>query len=193
MRRLIIIAVIIILFPFVNTHALSFPEGGLETHIGGNTGIYAPWHHKTIAYGYGLSLVMRPSYAKYMYDELERFNLGLAILSTTQYVSEGFAFRDVALSLRYYFNRGEFGPGWESGFVGAGIGIATVSWSGEGSSGSLKDKDYVFEAGYEFDLNNSFSLPLVVMFHINLRVIDIEPVSYTGMGASIGICYGVGE
>ncbi len=192
MKNYICFALIIVLVSG-SAEASSFDTGGLETHIGVNSAVFVPWHHRTVAYGYGFSLVMRPSYAKYLFDQLEQWNLGLALQSTSQHVSDGFIFRDTIASLRYYFNRGDFGPGWESGFVGAGIGLATVSWSGNGSTGSRKNKDYILEAGYEFDIENTFKLPLIFMFHINYRLIDIEPVSYTGMGVAISICYGVSD
>lgn len=173
--------------------ASPFESNGVETHIGVNTAIFLPWHHNGIGYGYGFSLVMRPSYARYLYDELEKWNFGIALQSTSQYIAEGFGYSDLCLSLRYYFNRERSDVGWESGFIGAGVGVASVSWRSDNGPGKLKDTDFILEAGYEFDLQNILQLPLVLMFSFNYRLIDIEPVSYTGVGAALSFCYGIDQ
>jgi len=192
MKKILLIAVLFTIIP-LSAGAEPFETDGVETHIGVNTGLFLPWHHNGIGYGYGFNLVMRPSSAKYLYDELEQLNLGIAIQSTSQYVAEGFAFSDLILSVRYYMSRENISPGWESAFIGAGIGIATVAWDTESDSGKLTDTDFLLEAGYEFDLKNLLQLPLVMMISFNYRMIDIEPVSYTGVGAALSFSYGIDQ
>lgn len=193
MRKIIIISAAVCLL--VPSHAASygFGNGGVETHVGGGSALFAPWHHRTIGFGYDLSVVMRPSYARYLFDELEKWNLGLAILSTNQRINSQTSFRDVSLSVRYYTNRGKFGPHWQSGFIGAGAGIATAVWDYPGSSNRVKDNSYIIEAGYEIDLDIPVDCPLVLMFAVNCRIIDLDGASYSGLGAGLTLSYGVGD
>lgn len=188
MQKGIWIIVAVIILP-VSALSFAFPENGLETHIGAGGSLYAPFHFRKFSFGYSISLTMRPVYAKYLCDELESWNLGMTVQSQVQYLTDRYSFKDVCFTLRYYFNRGDFGPEWQSGFVGAGVGVATVFWGNEKTSGKKKDVDFIVEAGYEVDLFN----PLVLMFTVNYRVVDIEPVSYTGMGLYLNICYGLIE
>jgi hypothetical protein len=169
-------------------------EAHIDTHIGAGVSLYAPFHIRTISEGYNLYLVMRPSYARYMYDELEKFNLGLAVNSSNHWIKGEFSFNDLVVMLRYYFNRGSGVAGWQSGFIGAGAGVASVSWERGGTVAGKKDAEYMLEAGYELDLFENYNwCPLVLMFTMQYRIIDIHPVSYTGTGFSLSISYGVVE
>ncbi|MBN1164339.1 MAG: hypothetical protein JXB45_07155 [Candidatus Krumholzibacteriota bacterium] len=190
MKYLSFVIIGIIIFPGMAETA-GWGEEGVETHLSVGYAFYAPWNLADVGYGYDLGLVMRPPYAKYLWDELEKWNLGFAVLSSIKDIPRDNAFRDVCFSLRHYLNRGEFGPHWQSGFVGAGVGIATVRWENSRGSNEGKSNVYLLEAGYEIDLNCPLDLPLVLMFGVNCRIIDAESVSYSGLGAGLSICYGV--
>jgi hypothetical protein len=187
MRTILLIAALPVILHSACLHSATFEGEEIETHIGGGGVFYVPIHHKAVGFGYGFSLTMRPSYARYLFDELERWHFGISIQSQVQQITENDAFRDYCFTLRYYLNRGKFGPHWESAFIGAGCGVATVFWETKYSSGSRKDIDYIAEAGYEFDLRDR----LVLMFNVTYRIVDIEPVSFTGAGISLNLCYGV--
>jgi len=188
-----IILLLIISFPS-SVLGFGWESEYIETHIGFGPSVYAPIHCRTIGYGYNLSLVMRPSYARYLFDELEKLNLGISIQSSNQYINDENAYRDVCFSIRHYFNHELEVKAWQSGFIGVGIGLATVYLNTETLSVKKRDKDFIIEAGYEMDLFDGKKwCPLVLMFAVNWRMIDIEPVSYTGTGFSLSLCYGVSE
>ena len=168
-----------------------FTREGIETHVSAGGALFAPWNIGSVGYGYDIGLVLRPSYARYLYDELEKWNLGIAIRASVQEIPSGNAFNDAYLTLRYYFNRGEFGPLWQSGFVGAGAGIATVRWDNNRGTNEGSSNVYLLEAGYEMDMPLPLDIPMVLMFGLNCRIIDAESVSYSGFGVSFNICYGV--
>lgn len=190
-RTLLIILMIVI--P-ASAAGIGDREDRIDTHAGVGVSLFAPFHIRTISEGYNLYLVMRPSYSRYMFDELERFNLGLVINSSNQRIKENYSFSDVVFLLRYYFNRTESGSGWQSGFLGAGAGVASVKWENAGVSGARKDAEYMLEAGYELDLFRNYDwFPFVLMFTMQYKVIDINPVSYTGTGFTLSISYGLSE
>ena len=164
-----------------------FYTDGIETHLDVGCSVLAPFHFNRPGFGYNLSVVMRPDYARYMFDSFEKMNLGLTFQSVNQYLNSDFAFRDVCFTVRYYLNRKHSRPGWQSAFIGAGAGIAKIFWDTGDASGREKDIDYLFEAGYELDYIKNLTLSVL----LNLRVVDIEPVSYTGMGLVLSIGYGI--
>jgi len=183
-----IISVLLVLLPEA-LFCSSFDDTGHEIHIGVGGSVYMPIHYSALSAGYSIYVTLRPPYAGYLYEELERYNLGLSWQSITQYIDNSAAFYDVCITLRYYINDGEFGPRWESGYIGAGCGYATVFWDGVNTSGKRRDLNYIIEAGYELDLYG----PFVLSFNVHYRLIDIEPVSFSGMGVNFNLCYGVGQ
>ncbi|MBD3178304.1 MAG: hypothetical protein GF417_01150 [Candidatus Latescibacteria bacterium] len=193
MRIKVLLMIVMVMAPGP-AYALGNREDRIDTHIGAGVSLYAPFHIRTISEGYNLYLVMRPSYSRYMYDELEKFNLGMVINSSSQKIKDQYSFTDVVFLLRYYFNRKMGGSGWQSGFIGAGAGIASVNWEWAGVERKKKDAEYMLEAGYELDLCKNYDwFPFVLMFTMQYRIIDIKPVSYTGTGFALSISYGVLE
>ena len=100
--KLISILIVLAIFSPVIVHSSSFEEEGIETHIGAGGALFAPFHFRKFSFGYSLSLTMRPSYARYLYDELERWNLGMTLQSQFQYISDQYSFKDICLTVRYY-------------------------------------------------------------------------------------------
>jgi len=176
MKTLYIWLIIILLISSV--HADVFYTDGIETHVDVGSVVIVPAHFNRPGFGYSINVVMRPAYARYFVDSFEDLNLGLSFQSTTQYINSDFAYRDFCVIVRYYFNRSPVRAMWQSTFIGAGIGIANIYWDVGDGINSKKDTDYIVEAGYEFDLFSKAVMSIVA----NFRIVDIEPVSYTGAG-----------
>jgi len=155
-----------------------FYTDGVETHVDGGAFVLAPAHFNRPGFGYMISVVMRPDYARYMVDSFEELNLGLSFQGVSLYINDDFAYRDFCVTVRYYLNDSACRSGWHSGFLGVGLGVATVYWDIGYQKGKKRNTDYILEAGYEFDIKNVAVMSIVA----NFKVIDVEPVSYTGAG-----------
>ncbi len=188
MYRYILILIVTLLIP-VSGLTQIFHPGVVETHLGGGLSLYAPIHHQSMSLGYALSLTMRPEYARNIIDGLERWNLGFTVQSINHVMESGEVFRDAGFTLRYYLTENKCGLDWESYFIGGGLGVATYQWEGGGITHKHKNLDYLLELGYEADMRR----PLVFVFSANARLASRESISFTGIGISISIAYGVGE
>jgi len=166
-----------------------FYTDGVETHIDGGGIVLVPAHFNRPGFGYVISVVMRPAYARYMFDSFEKLNLGLSFQSATQYINRDFAYRDFCVTLRYYLNGSPCRSGWHSGFIGAGLGVATVYWDIGYQEGKKRNTDYIFEAGYEFDFRDVGTMSVIA----NFRIVDIEPVSYTGAGFLVSLGFAIDQ
>ncbi len=151
----------------------------IETHLGAGALVYYPMYFEQPYVGYQLYWTLRPSAAKYIFEALERHNIGLEVNLAILKMTETRGFVDASVIFHKYLTPVNHGEIQDAAFVGVGVGILGVKWDTEDVE--YRDVSFTVEMGYEYRLWSR----AIVTFKAQARYLEAGPINFNGGGVLV--------
>jgi hypothetical protein len=151
----------------------------IESHLGAGALVYYPMYFEQPYVGYQLYWTMRPSAARYIFEALERHNVGLEVNLAILKMTEMKGFVDASVIFHKYLTPVNQGDIQDAAFVGVGIGILGVKWESENVA--YRDVSFTVEMGYEYRMWSR----AIVTFKAQARYLEAGPINFNGGGVLV--------